>query len=163
MTNAEIVGLTGIEFRRGGREPDVADWRAAVVDERMRLVRESAGDRYERLELNGLVQRVIVTDDRRQAAEELARGWPQLTPDEILASPLCAHQDRGADRRRREGAPRALGHLLPHHARTVHGSARADRGAPRGPLTARPRWSREASIIVGALCEPNRCHRRADI
>jgi hypothetical protein len=33
------------------------------------------------------VQRVVVTEDRRQAAEELARRWPQLSPDEILQSP----------------------------------------------------------------------------
>jgi len=83
---ADIVGLTGITFRRGGKEPDVSDFRASVVDERVRLVREAAGDRS--LELNALVQRVIVTDDRRKAAEELAVGrWAQLTPEEILESP----------------------------------------------------------------------------
>src|SRR2546429_3308983 len=80
---ADIVGLTGITFRRGGKEPDVSDFRGSVVDERVRLVREAAGDRP--LELNVLVQRVIVTDDRRKAAEELAVGrWAQLTPEEIL-------------------------------------------------------------------------------
>ncbi len=85
---ADIVGLTGIAFRRGGKEPDVSDFRASVVDERVRLVREKAGERVERLELNALVQRVIVTDDRRKAAEELAAGrWAPLTPDEILESP----------------------------------------------------------------------------
>jgi probable F420-dependent oxidoreductase len=83
---ADIVGLTGITFRRGGKEPDVSDFRASVIDERVRLVREAAGDRP--LELNALVQRVIVTDDRRKAAEELAVGrWAQLTPEEILESP----------------------------------------------------------------------------
>ena len=40
-----------------------------------------------RLELNALVQRVVVTDHRRQAAEELARRWTQLSPEEILQSP----------------------------------------------------------------------------
>ncbi len=33
------------------------------------------------------MQRVIVTDDRRQAADELAGRWTQLSPEEILASP----------------------------------------------------------------------------
>jgi hypothetical protein len=33
------------------------------------------------------VQRVVVTDDRRQAAEGLARRWPQLSPAELLQSP----------------------------------------------------------------------------
>jgi len=40
-----------------------------------------------RLELNALVQRVVVTDDRRRAAEELTSRWTQLTPDEILQTP----------------------------------------------------------------------------
>ena len=84
---ADIVGLTGIAFRRGGAVRDVSDWKAAVVDERVRLVREVAGDRYARLELNALVQRVVVTDDRRKAAEELGRRWQQLSPDDLLESP----------------------------------------------------------------------------
>jgi probable F420-dependent oxidoreductase len=87
---ADIVGLTGIAFRHGGKEPDVSDFRAAVVDERVRLVRETAAERFDRLELTALVQRVVVTDDRRKAAEELATGrWARLTPDEILASPYA--------------------------------------------------------------------------
>jgi probable F420-dependent oxidoreductase len=87
---ADIVGLTGIAFRHGGKEPDVSDFRAAVVDERVRLVRETAAERFDRLELTALVQRVVVTDDRRKAAQELATGrWARLTPDEILASPYA--------------------------------------------------------------------------
>lgn len=86
---ADIVGLTGITFRRGGAAPDLADWRVATVDERVRLVREAAGDRYEQLELNALVQRVVVTDDRRRAAEELTRRWTQLSAQEILQSPYA--------------------------------------------------------------------------
>jgi probable F420-dependent oxidoreductase len=86
---ADIVGLTGITFRRGGTTPDLSGGKATVVDERIRHIREAARERFERLELNALVQRVIVTDDRRQAAEELARTWTVLSPDEILASPYA--------------------------------------------------------------------------
>ena len=86
---ADIVGLTGITFRRGGVEPDFSGWRTAGIDERLRLVKEAAGGRYDRLELNALVQRVVVTADRRRAAEELATGWKQLSPDEILQSPYA--------------------------------------------------------------------------
>jgi hypothetical protein len=50
-------------------------------------MREVAPERFERLELNALVQRVIVTDDRRQAAQDLARTWTALSADEILDSP----------------------------------------------------------------------------
>lgn len=86
---ADIVGLTGITFRHGGTQPDLSAWRATIVDERVQLVREAAGNRYEHLELNALVQRVVVTDDRRRAAEELARQWAQLSVDEILESPYA--------------------------------------------------------------------------
>lgn len=69
------------------------------------MVRESAGDRLPEIELNALVQRVVVTDDRRAAAEELPMRR-LLTPDEILDSPflLIGTQDEMADAlvRRRE-------------------------------------------------------------
>jgi probable F420-dependent oxidoreductase len=86
---ADIVGLSGLTFRgAGAAPPDLSGWRMSSVDERVRLVREVAGEeRYGRLELNALVQRVVVTDDRRRAAEELTSRWTQLTPDEILQSP----------------------------------------------------------------------------
>ncbi len=86
---ADIVGLSGITFRHGGAERDLSGWRTAGVDQRVQLVREAAGDRYDLLELNALVQRVAVTDNRRQAAEELARRWTQLSPAEILESPYA--------------------------------------------------------------------------
>jgi hypothetical protein len=86
-SGSDIVGLSGITFRRGGAVPDISGWTGSEIDKRMRLVREAAGDRYARLELNTLVQRVVVTEYRCQAAEELATRWSQLTPDEILESP----------------------------------------------------------------------------
>ena len=84
---ADIVGLTGIAFRQGGTQPDVSAWRAATVDERLAIVRGSAGERYEHLELNALVQRVVVTDDRHRAAQELAKRWPSLSAEDLLESP----------------------------------------------------------------------------
>lgn len=85
---ADIIGLTGITFARGGAEPRTEGFRAAAVDGQVRLVCESAGARLERLELNTLVQRVVVTDDRRAAAAELAQRWPMLSVEEILESPF---------------------------------------------------------------------------
>jgi probable F420-dependent oxidoreductase len=84
---ADIVGLSGITFRRGGTAPDLSGWKSSGVDERIRLVRDVAGERFAALELNALVQRVLVMDDRRRAAEELARHWAELSPHEILESP----------------------------------------------------------------------------
>jgi probable F420-dependent oxidoreductase len=85
---ADIVGLSGITFARGGVAPDVSGFRAAAVDERVRLLRDAAGGRFDDLELSVLIQRVIVTEDRDGAAEELARRWPALSAADILASPF---------------------------------------------------------------------------
>jgi hypothetical protein len=58
------------------------------VEERLRLVRETAGEgRFARLELNALLQWVVLTDRRQSAAEELTSRWTQLTAGEILQSP----------------------------------------------------------------------------
>jgi probable F420-dependent oxidoreductase len=86
---ADIVGFSGITFRDGGASPaDVSGWRPSTVDAKVQLVREAAGDRYDGLELNALVQRVTLTEKRRAVAEELGRIWPQLGPDDILQSPF---------------------------------------------------------------------------
>jgi probable F420-dependent oxidoreductase len=85
---ADIVGFSGITFARGGTEPDFSAWRTGGVDERVRLVREAAGARTHRLELSALLQRVVVTEHRRQAAEEMTRAWKQLTTEEILEAPF---------------------------------------------------------------------------
>jgi alkanesulfonate monooxygenase SsuD/methylene tetrahydromethanopterin reductase-like flavin-dependent oxidoreductase (luciferase family) len=86
---ADIVGFSGITFKSGGAvSPDLSGWRRSSVNERIERIRDVAGEeRYSRLELNALVQRVVVTDDRHRAAEELASCWPQLSADDILQSP----------------------------------------------------------------------------
>jgi probable F420-dependent oxidoreductase len=86
---ADIVGFSGLTFRNGGAAPpELSGWRVSGVDQRVRLVHEAAGDaRYAQLELNALVQQVVVTNDRRKEAEQLASRWTQLSPEEILSSP----------------------------------------------------------------------------
>jgi len=116
---ADIVGLTGVAFRRGGAEPDVADFRAAIVDERVAFVREVAGARVEQLELSALVQRVIVTDDRRKAAEELASGrWSSLAADDVLASPyvLIGTTDEMVDQLRARRERWGISYVMTHEA-----------------------------------------------
>jgi len=84
---ADIVGLTGITFRPGGAAPELSGWTVAGLEERLQRIRTAAGERYDRLELNALVQRVEVTDYRHIAAEEMANRWSQLSPAEILQTP----------------------------------------------------------------------------
>ena len=66
----------------------MSGWKVAGIDERIRLLRAAAGARYDHLELSAQIQRVIVTDKRREAAEELQKRWKQLTVEEILEAPF---------------------------------------------------------------------------
>jgi probable F420-dependent oxidoreductase len=84
---ADIVALTGVTFSQGGAGRDFSGFTAEGTDERLRWMREAAGERLDRLELNALVQRVIV-GDRAKAAEDLARQWAPLAAADILESPF---------------------------------------------------------------------------
>ena len=85
---ADIVALTGLTFSQGGTGRDFSGFTAEGTDERLRWIHDVASERLDTLELNALIQRVIVTDDRAKAAEELARQWPPLTPADVLGSPF---------------------------------------------------------------------------
>jgi probable F420-dependent oxidoreductase len=67
---ADIVALTGVTFGQGGVGRDFSGFTAEGTDERLRWIREAAGARHDRPELNALIQRVIVTDDGAKAAAE---------------------------------------------------------------------------------------------
>ena len=85
---ADTVNLTGVTFTQGGTTLDMSGWKVAGVDERLRVIRDAAGGRLGALELSAQVQRVIVTDRPREAAEELQKTWKQISVDEILAAPF---------------------------------------------------------------------------
>jgi len=85
---ADIVGFSGITFADAGTRPELSGFRAAAVDERIERVRAAAGSRPVAPELNALIQRVVVTDDRHAAASALAQRWTALSVDEIIESPF---------------------------------------------------------------------------
>jgi probable F420-dependent oxidoreductase len=82
---ADVVGITTRARHDGLKE--TTDLTAAATEQKIAWIREAAGARFARIELNMVVGDVIVTSDRRSAAEDLA-GQYGVTPDEILASPL---------------------------------------------------------------------------
>ncbi|WP_285694741.1 LLM class F420-dependent oxidoreductase [Actinomadura sp. NBRC 104412] len=86
--HADIIGIAGTYQVRDEPPGTFRLGKAEEADERIRFVGERAGDRFGDLELNLLVQLVMVTGDRRAAAEELATRQPHLTVDEILDCPF---------------------------------------------------------------------------
>jgi probable F420-dependent oxidoreductase len=81
---ADIVGVAF--WRHPDGTPNAASLSAEATTKQIAWVREAAGERFERLELNLLVQQVEVTDDRMSAAKALAAEW-QVPPPVVLESP----------------------------------------------------------------------------
>ena len=85
---ADIVGVIP-RPRPDGSGEQAADWRTATeaaTRQRLEWVHRAAGDRFAALELNVMVYAVVVTDDRRAAAQQLA-GRFGLSEEEVIASP----------------------------------------------------------------------------
>jgi probable F420-dependent oxidoreductase len=83
---ADIVGFVGFSHRAGGADFDFDGFTDRGTAQRIALVREAAGERFERIELNGLLQRVVVTDRPGAAAEELAAEIG-ISVEDVLSSP----------------------------------------------------------------------------
>ena len=86
---------------------------AGAVIRALQCIRDTAGARYEHLELNALVQRVEVTDHRSTLRLRNWRvRWPQLSAADILEGPyvLIGTVDRRSFRF--SEAPGALGDVL---------------------------------------------------
>jgi probable F420-dependent oxidoreductase len=98
---ADVVGVAGAHQIKGQPPGTFRAGRAAEVDERMRFARECAGPRADQIEWHLLVQSVIVTGDRRAAAEavvsdhqrffeerEVTDEAARLSADELLDAPF---------------------------------------------------------------------------
>ena len=74
---ADSVGLDPKGTPTGGK--DLGTTVAEVVEQQIGWIREAAGPRFEDLEIQVLASTLIVTDDRRRAAEETAASMAQWT------------------------------------------------------------------------------------
>ncbi|NND75037.1 MAG: TIGR03621 family F420-dependent LLM class oxidoreductase, partial [Ilumatobacter sp.] len=85
--HADIIGLQGLgRTHDDGHRHDVK-WSTEHLDAQLACLRAAAGDRFDDLELNALVQVVDVTDDAAGAIEELCARIDGLDPDELLTTP----------------------------------------------------------------------------
>ena len=83
---ADTVGLSGTgRTKADGLTHEPTGFPPKAVDERIALVRTAAAGRD--VELQALVQRVILTDDPRGAAERLRKLMPELSVEDILTTP----------------------------------------------------------------------------
>jgi probable F420-dependent oxidoreductase len=86
--HADIFGYGGLWQQKGQPPGTFRLATAAETDERIGFIRERAGSRFDRIELNVLIQAVEITDDRDAAAAGLAADTLEGTdPEEILRAP----------------------------------------------------------------------------
>lgn len=90
--HASIVGMTGIRVSVDG--VDFTNFTTAGAANRIDHIRREAGERADRIELNSLVQRVEITNDRRGAAQTIVDRWQETSAvagpgvDDVLESPF---------------------------------------------------------------------------
>ncbi|MBM3659642.1 MAG: TIGR03621 family F420-dependent LLM class oxidoreductase [Actinobacteria bacterium] len=85
---ADIVGINANLRSGSANDPSTApSMNPANTDDKLRWVREAAGDRYADLEIQAFAGFAMITDDARPIAEGMA-GVFEATPDEVLDSPV---------------------------------------------------------------------------
>jgi probable F420-dependent oxidoreductase len=85
---ADIAGLAGFGHNRDATKVNLTHFDPAGLDDRIAVVREAAGDRFDAIELNALIQFVVHTDDRSASAAELAAAFGGISPEYVLDSPF---------------------------------------------------------------------------
>ena len=85
---ADIAGLAGFSHNRDATKVELTHFDSAGLDDRIAVVRGVAGDRFDAIELNALIQFVVPTDDRAASAAELAAAFGGVSPDFVLDSPF---------------------------------------------------------------------------
>lgn len=88
--HADIVGLTMLGKTLPDGNAHAVRWEPDRLDATVAWITECAGERAGAVELNALVQAVVVTDDRRGAAERITAETPGLEVDDALSTPFLA-------------------------------------------------------------------------
>jgi probable F420-dependent oxidoreductase len=86
--HADIVAFTGGRSVPGSTTGQLEPITAEELDERVALYRKLAAGRPQPAELNLLIQRAVITDDREAAVRPLLEHVPHLTLEQVLALPI---------------------------------------------------------------------------
>ena len=84
---ADIVSVLPLMRPRGG-EFHLEESTAAGFKRKVELLRDTAGPRFEQIEIHMLVQRFLVTDDARSESERFAERW-EMSTEEASNSPYA--------------------------------------------------------------------------
>lgn len=84
----DIAGFAGITHTHDATAVRLTHFDPEGLEDRIAVVREAAGDRFDAIELNALIQFVVHTDDSARAAADLAATLGGVTAERLLKSPF---------------------------------------------------------------------------
>lgn len=82
---ADIVSILPTMLAAGGQFKN-EEMKTSAVAGKVDTIRQAAGDRFPQLELNILVQKIVVTDDRQAGIDQVSAEW-DVPGDDVLDSP----------------------------------------------------------------------------
>src|SRR5207248_2062843 len=88
--HADIIGLIMLGRTLEDGQHHEVRWQADRLDRTVAYIREQARERWPALELNALVQRVVVTNDREGAMRDLIQQIPSLGFEDAALTPFLA-------------------------------------------------------------------------
>jgi probable F420-dependent oxidoreductase len=88
--HADIISLTMLGRTLEDGERHEARWEPGRLDTTVNYISDQAGARLGQVELNVLMQAVMVTDNRWEAAEQLVSRVPGLSLQDALSTPFLA-------------------------------------------------------------------------
>ena len=87
---ATIAGLGNLSTRDG--QMDYALSTAEGTAQKVAWIREAAGNRFEEIELHQLFNKVVVTDNRRRASEDVVRWLADFPPEIVINTARSAEE-----------------------------------------------------------------------
>ncbi|HSP27044.1 MAG TPA: TIGR03621 family F420-dependent LLM class oxidoreductase [Ilumatobacteraceae bacterium] len=85
--HADIIGLQGLGRTREDGHSHEVKWSTRHLDEQIGQVRVGAGERFDEIEFNAMVQVVQITDEREAALAEVVDRIDGLTIDDADSTP----------------------------------------------------------------------------
>jgi probable F420-dependent oxidoreductase len=85
--HADIIGLQGLGRTLADGHNHTVDWRSLRLDAQLAEVRAGAGDRFDELEFNALVQVVQITNERDTALARICDRVEGLSMDDARVTP----------------------------------------------------------------------------
>lgn len=85
---AREADIVGIAHKNGASQMDLANTTAEATDQKVRWIREAAGERFNKLELSVMIFHIVITDMRESAAHQVGQRFGLSTAQTLSSVQL---------------------------------------------------------------------------